>query len=264
MSEVLIEFRNVRKSFGTEEVLNGINLAIGQGVVTTIIGRSGVGKSVLLKHMVGLLLPDEGEILYRNRNLLDMPRADRRQLKRKFSYMFQSMALFDSLTAYENIALPLEEKTKLPRAEIHARVDETMAQLDLHDVSGKYPAQISGGMRKRVALARALITNPEIVLFDEPTTGLDPVRKQAVHDMIAHYQQAFGFTAVIVTHDIPDVFEISQKVAMLEHGKIVFEGTREEIVTCSDPLVRNFIQGKRDASELERTRSTLGHEKELS
>jgi len=251
MGEPLIQFRNVHKSFGSQVVLDGIDLVIEEGLVTSIIGRSGVGKSVLLKHVVGLLSPDKGEILFHDQNLLGMPRSERKDLKRKISYMFQNTALFDSMTVYENIALPLEEKTKLSKAEIRRQVLEKMEQLQLGDISDKYPAQISGGMRKRVALARALINNPEIILFDEPTTGLDPVRKTAVHNMISRYQRTFGFTAVVVSHDIPDIFTISQKVAMLEKGKIVFEGTRQEIETTSDPVVQQFIRGEEASNHLE-------------
>lgn len=243
-SEPLIQFRSVRKAFGDQTVLDGVDLTIEQGVVTTIIGRSGVGKSVLLKHVVGLLQPDGGEILYRGENLLTLKRSVRRALKSKISYMFQNMALFDSMTVFENIALPLEEKTRLSKGEIRKRVFERIVQLDLGDFPDKYPAQLSGGMRKRVALARALITGPEIILFDEPTTGLDPIRKNAVFNMIARYQREFGFTAVVVSHDIPDVFQISQKVAMLEEGRIIFEGTREEVLASPNPLVRQFIEGQ--------------------
>jgi phospholipid/cholesterol/gamma-HCH transport system ATP-binding protein len=243
-SEPLIQFRSVRKAFGNQTVLDGVDLTIEQGVVTTIIGRSGVGKSVLLKHVVGLLRPDGGEILYRGDNLLTLSRSGRRSLKSKISYMFQNMALFDSMTVFENIALPLEEKTRLSKGEIRKRVFERIVQLDLGDFPDKYPAQLSGGMRKRVALARALITAPEIILFDEPTTGLDPIRKNAVFSMIARYQREFGFTAVVVSHDIPDVFQISQKVAMLEEGRIIFDGTREEVLSSRNPLVRQFIEGQ--------------------
>jgi len=244
MSEPLIRFRNIRKSFDSQRVLDGINLAIEQGVVTTVIGRSGVGKSVLLKLVVGLLVPDEGEILYGDKNLLEMSGKERRSLKRKFSYMFQNTALFDSMTVFGNIALPLEEKTKLSGEAIREKVLEKMRLLELYDAEDKYPAQLSGGMRKRLALARALITDPEIILFDEPTTGLDPVRKAAVHNMIARYQRELGFTAVVVSHDIPDVFAISQKVAMLENGKILFEGTHAEIENCPDLVVQRFIRGE--------------------
>jgi len=246
MDAPLIEFRNLRKAFDANVVLDGVNLTVEQGMVTTIIGRSGVGKSVLLKHVVGLLTPDGGEILFHGQNVLDLSRAERKALKAKFAYMFQSMALFDSMTVFENIALPLKEKFHLPKAALRERVREKMRQLDLRDIENLYPSQLSGGMRRRVALARALITNPEIVLFDEPTTGLDPVRKNAVLRMINRYQREFGFTAVMVSHDIPEVFSISQKVAMLENGKILFAGTHEEILACADPVVRRFIRGEEE------------------
>jgi phospholipid/cholesterol/gamma-HCH transport system ATP-binding protein len=248
MNGPLIRFREIRKSFDSHVVLDGINLSIEKGMVTAIIGRSGVGKSVLLKLVVGLLVPDGGEILYNGENLLNMHPADRKRLKRKFSYLFQSMALFDSMTVFENIALPLEEKTQMSKADIRTKVLAKMAQLELHDVTEKYPSQLSGGMRKRVALARALITDPEIILFDEPATGLDPVRKTTVHNMISRYQKEFGFTAIVVSHDIPDVFTISQKVAMLDQGKILFEGTHDQIRNSPDPIVQQFIQGAEEPS----------------
>ena len=246
MPDPLIQFQQVRKSFGELRVLDGVDLAIGGGAITTVIGRSGVGKSVLLKHIVGLLEPDDGRILYRGQDLLRMRRSERKALKSKFSYMFQNMALFDSMTVFENIALPLREKSRLSRRAILDKVTERVSQLELSGAEDRYPSQLSGGMRKRVALARALIHDPEIVLFDEPTTGLDPIRKTTVHGMIARYQQRFGFTAVVVSHDIPDVFAISNRVAMLENGRIVFEGTAAEIAASPDPLVQQFIQGKEE------------------
>jgi phospholipid/cholesterol/gamma-HCH transport system ATP-binding protein len=244
MDSPLIEMRQVRKAFNGQTVLDGVDLAIEEGLVTTIIGRSGVGKSVLLKHLIGLLHPDSGEILFHGHNLPTLSRAERRALKGRFSYVFQNMALFDSMTVFENVALPLEERTHQSRREIRERVMRRLEQLDLADIAEKYPSQISGGMCKRVALARALVTEPEIVLFDEPTTGLDPVRKNTVHEMIARYQREVGFTAVVVTHDIPDVFEISQRVAMLAAGRIVFFGTAEAIQASRDLVVRRFLQGR--------------------
>jgi phospholipid/cholesterol/gamma-HCH transport system ATP-binding protein len=249
MREALIELKNVRKAFGEQVVLEGIDLTIEEELVTTIIGRSGIGKSVLLKVIIGLLPLDGGEIRYRGRDILEMSGAERRQFKSDVSYMFQSNALFDSMTVYGNVALPLEERTRMTKAEIRRRVLGKFEQLDLHDVMAKYPSQLSGGMRKRVALARALITEPRIVLFDEPTTGLDPIRKGEVHRMIARYQKAFDFTAVIVSHDIPEVFSISQKVAMLEHGRILFAGTAEEITSTTDPVVQGFLSGENGISE---------------
>jgi phospholipid/cholesterol/gamma-HCH transport system ATP-binding protein len=243
MKEPFIQFKNVYKKFGENQVLNGADLSLYKGEITTIIGKSGVGKSVLLKHIIGLIEQDSGSILFEGRPVSEMKKAERKILKRKCSYMFQGTALFDSLTVYENIALPLKETTSLSDKEINRRVRDKMDQLDLHEIDDKYPSQLSGGMKKRVALARALVTDPEIVLFDEPTTGLDPIRKKAVHDMISDYQQKFGFTGVVVSHDIPDIFHISQRVAMLDDGRILFEGSPAQLAQASDPAVKEFIQG---------------------
>lgn len=243
MDHPLIQFKNTVKRFGDNFVLDGINLCIYRGEITSIIGKSGTGKSVLLKHIIGLFEPDSGQVFFEGKSLTMMKNSARKILKKKFSYMFQDTALFDFLTVFENIALPLRERTSLPDAEIQRRVRDKMYQLDLQNIEPKYPSQLSGGMKKRVALARALVTNPEIVLFDEPTTGLDPIRKNAVHSMISDYQRRFGFTAIIVSHEIPDVFFISQRVAMIDSGKILFEGTPEDIQQATDPIVENFIQG---------------------
>lgn len=243
MKEPLIQFQNVFKKFGDQPVLQGTDLSIFQGEVATIIGKSGAGKSVLLKHIIGLIEPDSGKILFRGKPLSEMNNRAKRKLKHKLSYMFQSTALFDSLDIFDNIALPLRERGSFSEQEVHRRVKEKMKQLDLGGIDHKFPSEISGGMKKRVALARALVTDPEIILFDEPTTGLDPIRKATVHHMISEYQQKFGFTGVMVSHEIPDIFYISQRVAMLNEGRIVFEGTPEEIRNTSDPVVRNFIRG---------------------
>ena len=239
----LIEFVDVHKRFGSNIVLDGVNLHIYAGEVTSIIGKSGVGKSVLLKHIIGLMAPDSGSILFAGRPLSSMKTPERRSLKRKFAYMFQGTALFDSMTVYENVALPLKERTRLKDREIARKVRDKMESLDLWGIDDNYPSQLSGGMKKRVALARALVTDPEIVLFDEPTTGLDPIRKNAVHGMIAEYQKRFGFTGVIVSHEIPDIFYISQRVAMIDEGRIFMEGTPEEIQRSEDPVVQGFIHG---------------------
>ncbi|UCF95352.1 MAG: ATP-binding cassette domain-containing protein, partial [Desulfobacterales bacterium] len=239
----LIQLKNTYKKFGDNYVLNGVDLSIYQGQITTIIGKSGTGKSVLLKHLIGLIEPDAGQILFRGKSVAEMKPPERKAWKKKFSYMFQGSALFDSMNVFENIALPLKEGNSLPDPEIERRVRDKMHQLDLYKIDEKYPSQLSGGMQKRVALARALVTEPEIVLFDEPTTGLDPIRKNAVHGMISNYQKRFRFTGVIVSHEIPDIFFISQRIAMLEDGRILFEGTPEEIQMVNDPVVRSFIEG---------------------
>ena len=243
MNQPLIQLDNVYKRFGSNQVLKGANLSIYQGEITTVIGKSGMGKSVLLKHIIGLLKPDSGRILFKGHPLYEMKRADIDKLKAKFSYVFQDTALFDSMSVYENIALPLKEATSLPKGEIRTRVRDKMKLFDLEGIDNNYPSQLSGGMKKRVALARALVTEPEIVLFDEPTTGLDPIRKSAVHSMISDYQRRLGFTGVVISHDIPDIFYISQRVAMLDEGKIRFEGSPNEIQNASDEVVQQFIQG---------------------
>lgn len=243
MTTALIELKNVQKAFGANQVLADINLTIPKGKITTIIGKSGMGKSVLLKHIIGLLTPDDGTILYQGQPLAEMTRTDKKNLKMKFSYMFQGTALFDSMTIFENIALPLKERRIFSKAVIEKKVRDKLNQLDLHGFNHHYPSQISGGMKKRVALARALVTDPEIVLFDEPTTGLDPIRKNAAHSMILEYQKRFGFTGIIVSHEIPDVFFISDHMAMLDEGRIVFEGTPDEIQKSPNPVVQQFIHG---------------------
>jgi phospholipid/cholesterol/gamma-HCH transport system ATP-binding protein len=242
MIEPLIEFKNVSKAFGQTSVLDGVNLSIYKGETTTIIGKSGVGKSVLLKHMVGLLEQDSGEILFKGSPLSSMKSKEKKSFRERFSYMFQGTALFDSMTVMENIVLPLEEKRKTSRKDLLKKAREKMTQLDIQEIGDKYPSQISGGMKKRVALARALITDPEIVLFDEPTTGLDPIRKSAVHSMIDEYQRKFGFTAIMVSHEIPDIFFISNRIAMLDQGKILFQGNPDQFQKSDEPAIREFLQ----------------------
>lgn len=243
MAEPLIEFRDVVKSFGPLAVLDGVSFAVEKGQIATVVGKSGMGKSVILKHIVGLLRADSGEILFDGRELSGMGRRDRRELKSRVSYLFQNVALFDSMTVFDNIALPLRERTKLGAKEIRAKVHEKLEKLEVAGTAEKYPSEISGGMQKRVGLARALIMDPEIVLFDEPTTGLDPIRKNAVHSMISHMQRRFNFTAIIVSHEIPDVFFISQKILMLDDGQILVDCPPEEIGDVADPTVRDFIKG---------------------
>ena len=243
----LIEFKNVSKSFGEQVVLDKVNLTINRGEITTIIGMSGVGKSVLLKHIIGLMTPDSGEILYEGREISRLSRKEKSELKKKFSYMFQGTALFDSMTVFENIALPLMEKKRLSKGAVEKTVLDKMDQLDIGSMGYKYPSELSGGMKKRVALARALVIDPEIVLFDEPTTGLDPIRKNAVHSMISDYQKKLGFTGIIVSHEIPDIFYISQKLIMLHEAKIVYQGSVDELKTNPNPVVEQFISGNESA-----------------
>ncbi len=242
MEEVLIEFKDVTKSFDNRTILNKINLKIYDNHVTTIIGKSGTGKSVLLKHIIGLLSPTEGVILFRGKPIEEMNKKELDQLRSQFSYLFQNNALFDSLTVFENVALPLQRTTKLSKREIEIKVKEKVEQLELSEVPYKYPSEISGGMQKRVALARALITDPKIVLFDEPTAGQDPIRKNAILSMIAQNQKKFGFTTIMISHEIPDVFFISDRILVLYDGRIIFQGNYNELDQLDHPMVDEFVK----------------------
>ena len=238
----LIEFRDVTKRFDGNVVLNRVNFCIYENEITTLIGKSGTGKSVLLKHMIGLLLMDEGTILFRGKPVNEMTRREWDSYQGQISYMFQNNALFDSMTVFENVALPLRYTTKLKKKEIENKVMSRLGQLELSDVVQKYPSELSGGMQKRVALARALVTDPAIVLFDEPTTGQDPIRRNAILSMIANYRKKFGFTAVLVSHDIPDIFFISDRILLLWEGKIGFQGAHEELTRLDHPMIDEFVR----------------------
>lgn len=244
MDQPFIELIDIHKNFYGNKVLDGVNLSIKKGQVTCVIGKSGTGKSVLLKHIIGLMQPDSGQVCVDGLPTDQMDRIQKHRFHRQISYMFQDNALFDFLTVWENIALPLTEKKKIPMRQIRQRVEEKMDALEISSHTSKYPAQLSGGIRKRVALARALVTEPVAVLFDEPTSGLDPVRRNNVNAMISTYQKEFGFTAVIVSHDIPEIFTISQQVAMLDRGKIIYFGDSDGIFQADNDMVKAFISGK--------------------
>jgi phospholipid/cholesterol/gamma-HCH transport system ATP-binding protein len=236
-----LKIRGLKKHFGDKRVLDGIDLDVAAASVTTIIGKSGIGKSVLLKCIANLLEPDAGTIELDDQAISRSRRTAHSDTGVSFSYMFQNNALFDSLTAFENVALPLREASKLNKAEIQERVDDMLAHLELSDSANRYPGELSGGMKKRVALGRALITKPQVVLFDEPTTGLDPERKFSVFEMIADYRERFGFTALLVSHDIPEVFEISDRVSWLDEGQIKFFGKPEDLNTDAQSALSGFL-----------------------
>ncbi len=239
----MVEIRNLYKSFDGQQVLRGVNLQVTRGEILVIIGRSGEGKSVLLKHLMGLLKPDEGQILIDGVEITRLRGREFDQLRQRFGVVFQGGALFDSLTAFENVAFPLREKTRLPEEAIRERVLTLLKQVGLSDMGHKYPAEVSGGMRKRVALARALTMEPQIVLFDEPTTGLDPIMVNAIHRLILDLHRRVGFTAVLVSHEIPEIFGIADRVAMLHQGVVVEAGPPEAIQFSTNPVVRQFITG---------------------
>lgn len=240
----MIEVINLHKSFNGQEVLHGINLKVNDGDALALIGGSGKGKSVLLKHIIGLLKPDSGKILIDNEDISKLRGWKLKRLKERFGMVFQGGALFDSLTVFENVAFPLREKTRMKTSQIRKMVSEELAEVGLSGAENKYPAEISGGMKKRVALARCLVMNPEIILFDEPTTGLDPLMGKAIHNMIRSCQKSYKFTAIMVTHEIPEIFSMVDRVAMLYNGLILAEGTPEEIQNSKDPVIHQFIHGE--------------------
>lgn len=232
--------RGLHKSFGGRTVLDGIGIEVPRGSVFTVMGPSGAGKSVFLKCLADVEKPDAGEIFFDGRPLSFQDRTSRIEFRRRCSFLFQSNALFDSLTVMENVALPLEQTTSLSDREIRKRVDEALQQLEIQDHTDHYPGQLSGGMQKRLALARAIVTRPELVFFDEPTAGLDPLRRNAVFAMIAKYQRQFGFTALIVTHDVVEALVSSDRVALLNHSRICFQGTPADFSASSHPVVCAF------------------------
>lgn len=241
MDAPLIEFKNVTKRFGEKTVLDKVNLKIYENHITTIIGKSGVGKSVLLKHIIGLITPDEGAILFHGKSIVAMKKSERENYRSRVAYLFQNNALLDSMTVLDNVAFPLRQTTNLGKKEIEKRVLKKIEDLELSEAVDKYPSELSGGMQKRVALARALVTDPKIVLFDEPTTGQDPIRKNMILSMIVHYRRKFGFTAILISHDIPDIFFISDRLVILWEGAVGFEGTYEEAAKLKLPMVDEFL-----------------------
>src|SRR6266536_5800188 len=238
----MIKVVDLHKTFGGQAVLKGINLELEIGKVTTIIGGSGSGKTVLLKHLNALLLPDRGSVLVDGKDITKLGERELNEVRQNFGVLFQGAALLDSMTLYDNVAFPLREKTEMSESEIRKRVEERFAQVGLAGMGYKYPAEVSGGMKKRAGLARALAMEPEIVLFDEPTTGLDPLLGKSIHQLIQKMHAAFKFTGVIVSHDIPEVFKISDQVAMLANGVIIEVGATAEFLNSSNQIVRQFIQ----------------------
>jgi len=240
----IIELIDIHKSFKGQKVLDGLNLRIEAGKITVIIGQSGGGKSVFLKHTIGLLKPDQGEVLVEG---VDISRLNDRQLndvRKNFGMLFQGAALFDSMTVGENVAFPLREHTRLKQHDIQEIVERKLRQVGLKDVAHKMPSELSGGMKKRVGLARALALDPKIILFDEPTTGLDPITADAIDRLIVDTQEHTNATCVVISHDIESTFKIAHTVAMLYHGKIIEVGKPEDIRSSEDLALQQFIQGK--------------------
>lgn len=246
----MITLKGVHKAFGKQRVLQGVDLVIPAGKLTTIIGPSGEGKSVLLKHMIGLLRPDQGEVWVDGTEISRLKERDLNDVRKRFAMLFQSAALFDSLNVFDNVAFPLREKRLATEEEVPRIVNDMLERVGLAGMSHKFPAELSGGMKKRVGLARALVMGPEIILFDEPTTGLDPLMAKTIHDLIRSMHRVFGFTAVMVSHEIPKVFYISDWVAMLKHGKIAAMAPAEEFPHLQNPVVQEFIAVEEPANQV--------------
>ena len=240
----MIRLDDVYKSFGEKKVLEGFTLEVDEGETMVIIGYSGTGKSVAIKHIVGLLLPDSGTVFVDGLEVPDLPREQLYDLRGRIGYVFQFAALFDSLTVGENVAMALRKMRTMSEKEIAERVTESLALVDLPDAESKYPAELSGGMRKRVGIARAIAKRPKYILYDEPTTGLDPVTSAVIDELMIRMRQKLGVTSVVITHDMRSAYSVGTRIAMLYEGKVRQVGTVAEIQQTTDPVVRQFIEGK--------------------
>jgi phospholipid/cholesterol/gamma-HCH transport system ATP-binding protein len=245
----MIEVRDLTKSFGAQKILEGVSLKIETGESVTIIGRSGGGKSVLLKHLIGLLRPDSGAVLIDGENIETMNERELLQVRSKFGMLFQSAALFDSMTVAENVGFAFRRNREMSGSEIRKKVAEALDVVELPGTENKKPSELSGGMRKRVGLARAIVYQPRIVLYDEPTTGLDPIVSDSIDKLIMRVRDRFKVTSVVVTHDMRSARRVGQRILMLHNKKIYATGTPDEIFNSEDPIVRQFIDGVSDPKE---------------
>lgn len=247
----LIELRHIFKRFGWVEVLNDVTLKIEQGKCLVILGASGSGKSVMLKHIVGLLKPDYGEVWFSDRRIDNLPERQLMKVRERFGFLFQQGALFDSDTVAQNVGFPLVEHTTKKPEEIREIVKQKLRMVGLPDVAGKMPAELSGGQRKRVALARAIALDPEVILYDEPTTGLDPIRSDVINELIVKLQRELHVTSVVVTHDMNSAFKVADRLVMLFEGKLIFDGTSDEIRRTDNDAVKRFVLGEASEQELQ-------------
>ncbi|MDB6056050.1 MAG: transporter related-protein [Verrucomicrobiales bacterium] len=245
----MIEVRDLHKSFGEQAVLKGVNLTIETGESVVIIGASGGGKSILLKHMVGLLMPDSGEVLIDGQSLNGLNERQLMKVRQKFGMLFQGAALFDSMTVEENVGFVLRRERKLSQQEIDKKVAEVLEMVDLPGTQKKKPAELSGGMKKRVGLARAIVYKPEIIVYDEPTTGLDPIVSDSIDQLILRVVQQLKVTSIVVTHDMRSTRRVGSRILMLNEGKIYVTGTPDEIFASKDPLVYRFVNGIAELKE---------------
>ncbi len=251
MTDAAIQFQGVDKSFGPQHVLNGLDLAIPQGKITVIIGCSGSGKSVILKHMIGLLRPDRGHVVVGNTDLSTLDSVALRDIRTRFGMLFQNAALFDSLNVHDNVAFPLVEHARLSSVQIDRKVKELLTIVGLPNVGHKMPSELSGGMRKRVGLARAIALAPQIILYDEPTTGLDPIMTDAIDNLILSMQKRLGITSVVISHDIAATFHVADRIAMLHEGRIILAGPPDVFRTADHPVVRQFLEGRSSSANVE-------------
>ena len=243
-SSPMITVRSLAKKIGQQEILRGVDLEVATGETLAIIGRSGGGKSVLLKHLVGLMEPDSGEIWIQGQNIIGMSERQLGGIRQKVGILFQSGALFDSMTVAENIAFPLREAGERDPSVLRAKVNEMLEVMEMEGEEAKMPVSLSGGMKKRVGLARSIVRRPSCVLYDEPTSGLDPVVADSINRLIRRLQRRFGITSIVVTHDMKNAFDVADRIAYLHEGRIYFHGTSAELQQSSDPLIQDFLLGR--------------------
>ncbi len=242
-TEYAIELNDVHKSFreGRDEILKGVTLRFPTGKLTYILGSSGTGKSVTLKHILGLLMPDSGEVKVLGKSLSSFNLRQMTEFRQKFGMVFQNSALFDDMTIFENVAFPLREHTHMTEEQIASEVTQILQLLGMKGPYDKYPSEISGGMKKRVGIARAMIRKPEIILYDEPTTGLDPLTRMTVDELIEKLKTEFSLTSIVISHDIPSALRLADQIVFLDQGKVVFQGTKDLFVKSDHPAIRNFL-----------------------
>jgi phospholipid/cholesterol/gamma-HCH transport system ATP-binding protein len=246
----LVELRHVSKRFGRLVVLDDLSLSVEEGKCLVVIGASGTGKSVLLKHIIGLMQPDRGEVWFDGRRIDNVRERRLVPIRIQVGFLFQMGALFDSMNVLDNVSFPLVEHSKKSREEIRQIAQQKLRQVGLRDAGGKMPGELSGGQRKRVALARAIALDPRVILYDEPTTGLDPIRSDVINELIIKLQRELKVTSIVVTHDMNSAIKIADRIVMLHHGKIVFDGTSAEIQNTLDPVVSRFVNGEAGEEDL--------------
>lgn len=257
----IIQLIDVHKAFDSQQVLRGVNLSIMEGKTTVIVGASGQGKSLIIKHILGFVEPDNGNVLVYGKNINRISKKDIGEIRANFGVLFQNTALFDSMTVFDNVALPLHERTNLGKKEIRDIVNEKLSMMDMEGSNDKYPAQLSGGMRKRVGLARALVLNPKIVFFDEPTTGLDAAKSNEIYRVFFRSQARLGYTAVIVSHDVPKILKLADYVALLHHGVIQDVLTPEEFQLSNNPVIKGYVETAMGSLYLSEHMEVTGYEK---